>query len=131
MANFPAGIYIYSDSAVPSGWVNQTSLGGRYVLGAASAGQLETTGGAASHNHASASLGSVAGHNHGGSQAKSSSFKGAWYGSGGSGGVAAEDHDHLVTMTINANSLHGHTVGVTGTSDNNPSHTVLMLLRKS
>lgn len=131
MANFPAGTYIYSDLAVPSGWVNQTSLGGRYVLGASSPGQLETTGGAGSHIHASAALGSVAGHNHGGSQAAVSSTQGNWYGTGGSGGVAAEDHPHTVTMTINANPSHGHTVGSTGSADNNPSHTVLMLLKKS
>lgn len=131
MANFPAGTYIYSDLAVPSGWVNQTSLGGRYVLGASTSNQLGTTGGATTHTHAGASLSTVAGHNHGGSQSQESSTAGNWWGSGGSGGTAAEDHSHTVTMTIGNNSSHSHTVGTTGTADNNPSHTVLMLLKKS
>lgn len=130
MANFPAGTYIYSDSVIPSGWTNQTSLGGKYVLGATSSNQLGTTGGALTHKHASALLSSVAGHNHGGSQSATSSTAGDYYASGGTGGTAAESHEHTVTMTIDNCLEHAHTVGETGTANNDVSHTVLMLLRK-
>lgn len=130
MANFPSGTYIFSDGTIPTGWTNQTSLGGRYVLGASSSSQLGTTGGSYTHKHSGATLSSVAGHNHGGSQSAESSFQGDWYGSGGSGGTAAQSHSHTVTMTIDACSSHSHSVGETGTADNAVPHTVLMLLRK-
>ena len=131
MANFPAGTFIFSDGDIPTGWSNYTSYGGKYVRGAASSADLGTTGGAATHKHASCSLSSVAGHNHGGSQSAESSYEGGYYGSGGLGGTASQSHSHTVTMTIANNASHTHTVGETGTADNNPSHTVLMLLRKS
>lgn len=130
MANFPSGTYIFSDGTIPAGWTNQTSLGGRYVLGASNADQLGTTGGATTHKHSGASLESVAGHNHGGSQSADSSTAGGWYGVGGSGGTAAQSHAHTVTMTIDACSSHTHSVGETGTANNDVNHTVLMLLRK-
>lgn len=131
MANFPAGTYIYSDGTVPSGWVNYTSFGGRYVLGASTSDQLGTTGGATTHTHDGAPLSTVAGHNHGGSQTQTSSTAGSWWGSGGTGGTAAKSHSHTVTMNINASVSHAHTAGITGSANNNPSHTVLMLLKKS
>lgn len=131
MANFPTGTYIYSDAAIPSGWANQTYLGGRYVLGPDNSNQLGRTGGATTHTHAACSLSSVPGHNHGGSQSATSSFAGSWWGMGGSGGTAATSHDHAVNMTIDNSLAHAHTVSETGSANNDPSHTVLMLLRKS
>lgn len=131
MANFPAGTFIFSDEAIPTGWANYTAYGGKYVRGASLSSQLGTTGGSDTHKHASASLSSVAGHNHGGSQSAESSYQGGWYGSGGTGGTAAKSHAHTVTMNIDNNVSHVHAIGETGSANNDPSHTVLMLLRKS
>jgi len=133
MANFPARTYIYSDSAVPDGWANYTSLGGKHVLGATSSEQIGTTGGAASHSHAGTNLSSVAGHNHGGSQnttiGNGAAFQ-AVSGTGVSTGTTGS-HTHLVTTAFSNNTSHVHTVGTTSVANNDVPHTVLMLLRKS
>lgn len=131
MANFPAGTYIFSDGAVPSGWAHHTAYGGKYIRGAPYAANLGGTGGSLTHTHASCSLSSVAGHNHGGTKTVQSSITGGKFASGGTGGIVCTKHSHQVTVTIANNASHTHTVGETGTADNDPSHTVLMLLRKS
>ena len=132
MAQFPAGTYIFSDTAIPSGWNNQTALGGRYVLGATSASQLKTLGGAASHKHGSVTLSSVAGHKHGGSKSVNSGWGGRTLIITGTGKNNGTDGGHSHTITVNiSNSLsHSHTVGETSSADNDISHTTLMLLRK-
>lgn len=132
MAQFPAGTYIFSDAVIPSGWANQTTYGGRYILGATSAAQLKTLGGAASHKHSGISLTAGGVHNHGGSQAVT--ILGAngtnVYGSVGSSG-AAGGHTHRITIAISNNLSHTHSVGESSPADNSIPHTVLMLLRKS
>ncbi len=133
MAQFPTGTYIFSDAVTPSGWNNQASLGGRYVLGATSPSQLKTLGGASSHKHGSASLSSVAGHNHGGQHAVTSSApmsSGTSFGGTGAT-TAAGNHVHTVTITISNNLSHAHSVGESSSADNDIPHTTLMLLRKS
>ena len=131
MAQFPAGTYIFSDAAIPTGWANQIGRGGKMILGAALAGQVGTSGGAESHKHGSVTLSSVARHNHGGSQTAVTSWAGDRYGVGGTGGTAAESHSHTLTMNIANNVAHSHTVGETSSADNKVSKSILMLLRKS
>ena len=128
MANFPAGTYIFSDGTIPSGWAHHTDWGGKYVRGAPDAASVGTTGGSLAHTHASCSLSSVAGHNHGGTKTVQSSSMQA---GPRTPGIVCVKHSHQVTVTIANNASHTHTVGETGTADNDPSHTVLMLLRKS
>ena len=132
MAQFPAGTYIYSDAIIPSGWSNQTALGGRYILGATSPSQLKTLGGAAAHKHSGISLTAGGVHKHDGSQAVT--ILGAngtnVYGSVGSSG-AAGGHTHRITVVISNNLSHTHSVGESSPADNSIPHTVLMLLRKS
>lgn len=132
MANFPAATFIFSDGTVPSGWTNFSSnFANRYVLGASNIDQVGVMGGSTTHVHASAQLSSVAGHNHGGTKTATSSITGGKFASGGTPGIVCVRHSHQVTVTIANNASHVHTVGETGTADNDPSHTVLMLLRKS
>jgi len=131
MANFPTGTYIFSDSAIPSGWINYTTYGGKYIRGSADAEHLGYIAGAATHVHASASLSSVTGHNHGGSVSADTNYVGNKYVVGGTHNLASSLHRHHVWANITNNLSHTHTVGETGTADNDPSHTVLMLLRKS
>jgi len=131
MANFPTGTYIFSDSAIPSGWINYTTYGGKYIRGSADAEHLGYIAGAATHVHASASLSSVAGHSHGGTKTAQSSITGGKFASGGTPGIVCVKHSHQVTITITNNASHTHTVGETGSANNDPDHTVLMLLRKS
>ncbi len=131
MANFPAGTYIFSDGAIPSGWTHHTAYGGKYVRGAPDAASLGGTGGSLTHTHASCSLSSVAGHNHGGTKSVTSSTTGGVSVSSGTPGSVCVQHWHNVTITIANNLSHTHTVGETGAADNEPEYTVLMLLRKS
>ena len=131
MAQFPTGTYIFSDAVTPSGWNNQASLGGRYVLGATSPSQVKTQGGATSHKHDGISLLAGGVHNHGGSQAviilgaNGSNVIGTATASAAAGG-----HTHAASVTISNNLSHSHTVGETSSADNDISHTTLMLLRK-
>ena len=132
MAQFPAGTYIYSDAIIPSGWSNQTALGGRYILGATSPSQLKTLGGAAAHKHSGISLTAGGVHNHGGTQAVTILGANGTNVLGGTGSSAAPGgHTHRTTVTISNNLSHSHTVGETSSADNAIPHTVLMLLRKS
>jgi len=131
MANFPAGTYIFSDGTIPSGWAHHTDWGGKCVRGAPDAASLGGTGGSLTHTHASCSLSSVAGHNHGGAVAADTNYIGNVYVGAGQSSLSASLHRHRVTANIANNLSHVHTVGETGAADNDPSHTVLMLLRKS
>ena len=131
MANFPAGTYIFSDGAVPPGWAHHTAYGGKYIRGSADAEHLGYIAGAATHVHASASLSSVAGHNHGRSVSTYTNYVGNRWVLGGTHALASSLHRHQVIANIANNASHAHAVGETGTADNDPSHTVLMLLRKS
>ncbi len=132
MAQFPSGTYIFSDATIPSGWSNQTSLGGRYILGASSAAQLKTLGGAESHKHDGLTLPAGGVHNHGGTQTVTTAGANGTnvYGGSGSSG-ASGGHTHRVTVTISNSLSHSHTVGETSSADNDIPHTTLMLLRKS
>jgi len=132
MANFPAATFIFSDGTIPSGWTNHSpEMANRYILGASNIDQVGVRGGSTTHVHASASLSSVAGHNHGGTITVESSIKGGTYVNGGTGRIVCVKHSHQVTITITNNASHTHTVGETGSANNDPDHTVLMLLRKS
>jgi len=132
MANFPAGTFIFSDGTIPIGWTNDSSImANRYVLGASNTDQVGVRGGSLTHTHASCPLSSVAGHNHGGTKTAQSSITGGKFASGGTPGIVCVKHSHQVTITITNNASHTHTVGETGSANNDPDHTVLMLLRKS
>lgn len=132
MAQFPAGTYIFSDAVIPSGWANQTTYGGRYILGATSAAQLKTLGGAANHNHSGISLSAGGVHNHGASQAVTILGANGIAVKGGTGATGAGGgHTHTAGVYISNNLSHTHSVGESSPADNSIPHTVLMLLRKS
>jgi hypothetical protein len=141
MLEFPVGTIIaWDNESIPENWAvcngsNGTpNLVDRFIRGAAEDGDVETTGGTATHTHGNPDTGYDGGHNHGGSKSLSASAAGSVTGTVGTGATdAAQSHNHntIVAENISSEPNHKHTVPDTDATSSNPSYVKRVFIMKT
>ena len=127
-------IGLWNTTSGPAGWnlcdagSGRPDLRGKFLKGAAAAGDGGGTGGATTHTHANG----AASHSHGGNYAHdhptvtSNATAAGMVGgpvSGGSAGTATSGHTHVITVTSQAtDAITANTDGATGSGANEPPY---------
>ena len=128
-------IVIWGGGDIPSGWAlcngeNGTpNLTGKFVTGANSNEDLKSVGGSTSHVHGNSAPSSGGGHSHSGISGTSGNSGTEMY-YGGSGEMAAGNHSHSLSGSVNAVANHSHTIGNTNSADHMPLHKYLQFIMR-
>ena len=135
MKQLPIGTVMFWDNpaTIPPGWQILTSSVGKYVLGANDDSDLLSTGGSESHLHSQPNTATRAAHNHGGSMSTGTT-------SGAStlpvmlysyAQTAVASHTHSAgSVQIYSDGGHGHSIGNTGSANNDPYHVEALIIEK-
>ena len=126
-ATLPSGWYVCDGGTV--GGTVLPDLRSRFIYGAASALELGSTGGSATHVHTGGATSTNGSHSH--SVSATTGGPSATNGlAGGAVGAASPSHTHSVNASTQSSGSHSHTVGTSGSASNLPPYVKLYYITR-
>lgn len=132
--------YLGGSATLPSGWYicNGGTIGGtvlpdlrsKFIYGAASALELGTTGGTATHTHTSGATSTDGSHSHSVSATTGGPSASTGLAAGSSVWAASASHVHSVSASTQSSGAHSHTVGTSGSGSNLPPYVKLYYITR-